>query len=252
METRLFDLLRGEEWSDEEAERLVRLIGVLTERDVPPVVPGVFDRYLELRDLLLERIEKYESGDDVEETFLELYAHLHMHEANYTRSERRRMDETGGYWSHAGGVSPILKAAPFICDGTISADLGAGNGLQGLLFQKLYPHAKTIQVEISSNMVEIGRSLQKWLGVAEDRVEWVVGDVLDASVREVSFLYLYRPVRPEGIGHEFYERLSRELAEPERDVVIFSIADCLRFYLDDRFEVFYRDGHLTCMRRKSG
>lgn len=252
MEKRLLELLRGEDWSDDEATRLVRLIGVLTERDVPPAAPGVFDRYLELRDLLLERIEKSESGDAVEESFLELYAHLHMHEASYTRSERRRMDETGGYWSHAGGVSPILKAAPFISEATISADLGAGNGLQGLLFQKLYPHARTIQVEISSNMVEIGRSLQSWLRVAEDRVEWVVGDVLEASVSEVSFLYLYRPVRPEGIGHAFYKRLARELAEPKRDVVVFSIADCLRFYLDDRFEAFYRDGHLTCMRRKSG
>ena len=101
----------------------------------------------------------------MEEAFLTLYAHLHMHEARYTPDERGRMDEAGGYWAHAGGLSPILEAAPWIRPNTVSADLGAGNGLQGLLLQILYPHRKTIQIEISSNMVELGKQLQAWLGI---------------------------------------------------------------------------------------
>jgi hypothetical protein len=30
--------------------------------------------------------------------------------------------------------------------------------------------------------------------------------------------------------------------------VIFSVADSLRDFLSDRYEVFYGDGHLTCFR----
>jgi len=231
-----------------EVDRLIRLIRILTEQDQGPPCSGVFDRYLELRGRTLAALGEARSGEDIEEAFLELYAHLHMHEASYTPAERRRMDETGGYWAHAGGVSPILKAGPFISESTVSADLGAGNGLQGLLLQCLDPHRCTIQVEISSRMVEIGRALQEWLGIGAERVEWVVGDVLEQSISGIDFLYLYRPVRPEGVGRGFYERLARELSKSERDVVVFSIADCLRHFLDARFEVFYRDGHLTCMR----
>lgn len=190
------------------------------------------------------------SGDDLEETFLELYAHLHMHEAPYTPSERRRLDETGGYWSHAGGLSPILKAGPHLFEGSVSADLGAGNGLQGLMLQLLDPHARTIQLELSSHMVEIGRRLQKWLGIDEERVEWVVGDVMEFSPRGIDFLYLYRPVKPIGPGHDFYTRLAGELEAAGQPVVIFSIADCLRTYLSDHFEIFYFDGQLTCFRNR--
>jgi len=132
----------------------------------------------------------------------------------------------------------------------VSIDLGAGNGLQGLLFQKLYPHARTVQVEISSQMVEIGKDLQRWLHIPDDRVEWVVSDVSDASIADVDFLYLYRPVRPDGPGWNFYRQLVRDLERSNRDVVIFSIADCLRDFLSDRFEVFYSDGHLTCFRKR--
>jgi hypothetical protein len=173
-----------------------------------------------------------------------------MHEAPYTPEERRRVDETGGYWSHAGGLSPILRAGDWLRPDSVSADLGAGNGLQGLLFQKLYPHRRTIQVEISSTMVEIGMRLQRWLGIPEARVEWVVGDVMNASVDGIDFLYLYRPVRPDGPGRAFYERVAAELEDSDRAVVIFSIADCLRDFLSPHFEVFYFDGHLTCFRKR--
>ena len=158
------------------------------------------------------------------------------------------MDETGGYWSHAGGISPIVKAAPHVKPGTVSADYGAGNGLQGLLLQKLYPHRKTVQIEISSEAIAIGRRLQCWLEIAEDRIEWIVGDVLDYPPVNVDFIYLYRPVRPEGEGIRFYETFARAVSESRTEVTIFSIADCLRDFLPPDFERFYYDGHLSCFR----
>jgi hypothetical protein len=231
-----------------ERDRLVRLMALFADLPRPPDVSDHFPRYAELQR---EFRDSFSSNDpeQIEERFLELYVHLHMHEAPYTPEERRRVDETGGYWSHAGGLSPILKAGDWLRPGSVSADLGAGNGLQGLLFQKLYPHRRTIQVEISGTMVEIGMRLQRWLDIPEDRVEWIVGDVMNASVAGIDFLYLYRPVRPDGPGRSFYERIATEFAASDRDVVIFSIADCLRDFLSPGFEVFYSDGHLTCFKK---
>jgi len=160
------------------------------------------------------------------------------------------MDELGGYWCHAGGLSPILKAGEYIGPDTVSADFGAGNGIQGLLLQKLFPHARTIQIEISSRMVAWGKELQKWLGIDPGKVEWVVGDVLEYSPRGIDFIYLYRPVRPEGKGRQFYENFAAELSASSEPVVIFSIADCLASFVSDNLEVFYSDGHLTCLRAR--
>jgi hypothetical protein len=232
-----------------ERDRLVRLMALFAALPPPPDTGSHFPRYAELQT---EFRDSFSSNDpeQIEERFLGLYAHLHMHEAPYTPEERRRVDETGGYWSHAGGLSPILRAGDWLRPDSVSADLGAGNGLQGLLFQKLYPHRRTIQVEISSTMVEIGMRLQRWLGIPEARVEWVVGDVMNASVDGIDFLYLYRPVRPDGPGRAFYERVAAELEDSDRAVVIFSIADCLRGFLSPHFEVFYFDGHLTCFRKR--
>jgi hypothetical protein len=171
-----------------------------------------------------------------------------MHEAVYSSDERSRMDAAGGYWNHAGGLSPILKAGPHLAADTVSADFGAGNGLQGLLMQHLHPHARTVQIEIAGRMAEIGDGLRLWLGIPAERVQWLVADVMEAPATGYGFIYLYRPVRPEGHGRTFYTRFAREVESEARPPVIFSIADCLREFLSDRYEVFYRDGHLTCFR----
>jgi hypothetical protein len=226
------------------------LMDLFVRLEVPPDPFGLYPRYGEYKDAFLTAMERGKD-DDEEEAFLTLYSHVHGHEAPYTKQERDRMDQTGGYWCHAGGISPIIKAEPHIHPHTVSGDFGAGNGLQALLFQKLYPHKKTIQIEISSRMVEAGKVLQEWLGVDKDNVEWVVGDVMDASPKEMDFIYLYRPVRPEGIGRRFYETFAADLEQTANEVVIFSIADCLREFLSDDFQVFYTDGHLTCYRKPS-
>jgi len=230
-----------------EAERMARLIHHFLNLSNPPEGHTTFPTFGKLQ-ARLESAAQHGTGEEIEEAFLELYAHVHMNEAHYTSKERRQMDEAGGYWNHAGGLSPILKAAPWIRPDTVSADFGAGNGLQGLLLQLLYPHAKTVQIEISSRMADIGESLREWLGVAADRVEWVIDDVLNVSATGYDFIYLYRPVRPEGTGSDFYTRFAREVEAEDQPPVIFSIADCLKDYLSDRYEVFFGDGHLTCFK----
>jgi SAM-dependent methyltransferase len=246
--TRLGELLTDDELGVSERERLVELMCLFAELPDPPDPQGLFPRYGELKSKFLQA----SNGDDPEalhESFLELYAHLHGYEAPYTSEERQTVDRTGGYWCHAGGLSPILKAGDHIRADTIVSDFGAGNGLQGLLFQKLYPHVKTIQIEISSKMIEAGRALQEWLGIEDYKMEWFHGDVMDVSPAGMDFIYLYRPVKPDGPGREFYQRFAAELSADPRPVVIFSIADCLRDFLPESFEVFYSDGHLTCFQR---
>ena len=238
----------GSGYSGDEAKQFARLIRLFLELPPPPDPFGLMPRFAELRDRL-HRVAGGSDGEALEEALLELYCHVHGHEAPYTRAERHRVDQVGGYWCHAGGLSPILKAGPFITSATVVGDFGAGNGLQGLLLQKLYPHEQTVQIEISSRMVAAGRHLQRWLDIPAARVRWIVGDVLDASADSMDFIYLYRPVRPEGEGARFYEGLASELSRSDREVTIFSIADCLKDYLPPGFEVFYGDGHLTCFRR---
>jgi len=216
------------------------------ERDSPPDPDGDFLLYKDYMTKFLDAVDG-DDIDDLEETFLMLYSHLHMHEAVYSKEERERMDQTGGYWAHAGGLSPILKAGSWIGPDTVSLDLGAGNGLQGLFFQLLYPHKKTIQVEISSRMVEIGKRLQEWLSIPKDRVKWVIGDVCSQSLKGIDFIYLYRPVKPSTKdGLAFYESMADFLDKAPNKIVIFSIADCLKNLLSDKFNIFFTDGHLTC------
>ena len=245
---RIETLVRSLEYAEEERRHLAKLMALFAELPAPPDPGGRFPEYLEHKERFLATIEG-QDVEAVEETFLTLYSHLHMHEARYTPDERELMDLAGGYWSHAGGLSPILKAAPWISPATVSADLGAGNGLQCLLDQYLYPHQLTIQYEISSNMIQLGQSLQEWIGIPEERVEWVVGDVCDQVFEDIDFYYLYRPVRPSTErGEAFYENLAEMLDWGEQQVVIFSIADCLQQFLSKRFKMFYTDGHLTCFK----
>jgi hypothetical protein len=234
-----------------ESERYVRLMVLLALQAPPPDPFGLYPRYGELHDRFLQlACSTVAKGAAVEQSFLALYCHLHGYEVPYTAEERRCVRETGGYLSHCGGIAPIVKAGPWIGPETVSGDFGAGNGLQGLLMQVLYPHACTVQIEISSRMVQAGQVLQRWLGIEPDRVRWVVGDILDASPAGMDFVYLYRPVRPVGRGRNFYEHFGRELSRHRKPAVIFSIADCLGPFLPAGFDVFYGDGHLTCYRRR--
>lgn len=231
-----------------ERQRLIVLMDLLATLPAPPDAAELFPQFSALRDRFLAA-SRGNDGELLEERFLEFYAHLHMHDAPYTVAERQRVNATGGYWSHAGGLSPILKAGSWIHPETVSVDIGAGNGLQALLMQKMYPHSRCCQIEISSVMVDIGRRLQEWLGIPETRVEWRADDVLETELGGWNFVYLYRPVRPQGPGEGFYRRLANTLENEPTEVVIFSIADCLGEFLPKTFDRFYTDGHLTCYRK---
>ena len=244
---RLHEALYLDNMRPVERERLNHLMVRLAGLPPPPDRFGCFPRYTELMDGFLAAVDTG-VAEDIEERFLELYTHLHMHEAPYTPEERRRIDRSGGYWCHAGGLSPILKVGEWIRTGSVSADLGAGNGVQGMLLQLLYPHRRTVLIEISQRMADIGRDLQDWLEIPSARVTWLIDDLLDVPTPEVDFLYLYRPVHPEGPGKRFYERLADELDRSQNPPIVFSIADCLAGFLSNRFDVFYCDGHLTCIR----
>lgn len=201
-------------------------------------------------EMLAEVRRRTESGDveGVTASLVLLYAYLHGSGGSYTEEERSALDAREGYWCHAGGLSPLWRARPHIHQETRSADYGAGNGLQGLLLQHLYPHRRTTLIELGGGMIEEGRALGKMMGIPDEQVRWIHGSVEAVSPRDFDFIYIYRPMKPEGeAGRRFYRWFADELAAAGHPVTIFSIADCLRDHLDpDRFEPFYDDGQLTC------
>jgi hypothetical protein len=247
---RVARLLPPEAASEPERRRWGTLILLLAHLDPPPDHEREFPEFVERQSRLRDAIEDGD-GEALEERSLALYAHLHGHDARYRAVERRVVDESGGYWAHAGGLSPVLKAPDWLRPDSVSIDYGAASGLQGLLMQVLAPHVRLIQVEISERAARTGQRLQEWLGIPASRVEWRVEDVREAvrGGETCDFIYLYRPVRPEGPGRVFYERLGAKLASETSAVTIFSIADALAPFLPVGFEVVHSDGHLTCFHR---
>ena len=195
---------------------------------------------------LQENLHRQEA-EEAEDDLARMYSYLHGADSAYSKSERRELDAHGGYWCHAGGLSPLFLARPWIHRHTGLADFGAGNGLQGLLFQALYPHRKTTQIELSGAMIEKGRRLQAMMSVAVEKVEWLHKNVVTVEPAAFDFIYIYRPLRPEGAeGRRFYRDFAGLLEQIEHPVTIFSIADGLKDFLGSPFRVFHDDGHLTC------
>ncbi|MEK6775351.1 MAG: hypothetical protein AABY87_00545 [bacterium] len=242
---RFLSLTQGQEEDRERTDLLavlIRLFNSLGSRtDFPGLYPGFAPLFFRFRRDL-------DRGDPerVEDDLTQIYCYLHGSNNGYSPSDRQEMDAYGGYWCHAGGLSPLLRAGPYITPETRLADYGAGNGFQGLLFQYLYPHKKTCQIELSSRMIESGRRLQSFMGIPGQKVEWIHKNVIEVQPADFDFIYIYRPVRPEGRGKAFYESFARDLDQVRHPVTIFSIADCLKDFLGRRFRIFYDDGHLTC------
>ncbi|HZV47418.1 MAG TPA: hypothetical protein VFG06_08745 [Thermodesulfovibrionales bacterium] len=182
----------------------------------------------------------------LESNLLNLYTQLHGAGSVYSPYERKLLTERKGYSCYPGGLSPLIKAVQIVKPESIVADLGAGNGLQGLLLQCLSPHRKTIQIEISSEMIRIGRIFQQALGISDDRIEWIHDDIINVSIKTADFIYIYLPAKPLEGGKEVYEAIANKLSMMNRPLVIFSVADCLAKFLNGQFSIFYSDGHLTC------
>ncbi|MFZ3136989.1 MAG: hypothetical protein WA126_06315 [Thermodesulfovibrionales bacterium] len=185
-------------------------------------------------------------SSSLERDLLNLYTQLHRAGSEYSPYERKLLTERKGYSCYPGGLSPLFKAVQFIRPESIVADLGAGNGLQGLLLQCLSPHRKTIQIEISSEMIRIGRIFQQALGISDDRIEWIHDDIINVSIETADFIYIYLPAKPLEGGKEVYKAITNKLSMMNRPLVIFSVADCLAKFLNGQFSIFYTDGHLTC------
>jgi hypothetical protein len=198
----------------------------------------------------LESALKIGEFPTTEKALLNLYIRLHGAGSLYSPQEREILTERKGYSCYPGGLIPLIKAAQFIRPDSIVADLGAGNGLQGLLLQCLCPHQKTIQIEISSEMIRIGRIFQQAIGISADRIEWIHDDIVNASIETADFIYLYLPAKPLDGGEKVYEAIARKVSKMNRLLAIFSVADCLAKFIDKHFSVSYMDGHLTCFVRK--
>ncbi len=191
------------------------------------------------------------SAEACEALLLELYSRLHELGSSYSAEERMRLDSIHGYINYPGGLSPILQARSWLRPESTSVDLGAGNGLQGILLQELYPHRRTIQVELSGELIATGRKIQALLGIPVERLVWAHTDIASVSLRSVDFVYLYRPARPTGEGEALYRRIAENLEAAPFDVVVFSVADCLGSYLGGGFCRIYTDGHLSCYARSA-
>jgi len=182
----------------------------------------------------------------VEEEVVRYYCMLHSSDVRYGPEELDRLQAMGGYWCYAGGLEPLYRAGAFLTSISCSVDLGAGNGLQGLLLQYLYPHHCTTQVELSGNMVRRGKRLTQWMGLSEERFEWIHGDIAEISPDSFDFIYMYLPVRPVGPGRQLYRKLARVLESSDQPLVLFSVADCFHPFAPPNLQVFHSDGHLTC------
>lgn len=135
---------------------------------------------------------------------------------------------------------PLLMAAHLITPDSVCADLGAGNGLQGLLLQQLCPHRQTIQVELSGKMIEVGKLYQQALGLAPEKIAWQHGNIVDADLSAMDLIYLYRPARPLNEGNDLYRIIADKLTARTRPVTIISLADCLTRFLPERFARVYK------------
>lgn len=210
----------------------------------------VLREFPELEEPAADYEKHRQSGynDETELSFLNLYCQIHRTGSVYSESERRQLDGKHGYFNHPGGISPLLKSRPYITNTSVVADLGAGNGLQGLLFQYLYPHKQTELIELSAEMIRIGKLFQQALQIPEQSINWVNDNILNVSLDHIDFLYLYRPSKPIKNGVKLYHNLQKKLNNREKSITIFSIADCLKDYLANSYKEFYNDGHLTCFR----
>ncbi len=232
--------------SEDEATLIIAqaLLTLAGDEAVKREIPGI-GRHAER---LVEAMER--GGSSSEPAMIELYLTLHGAGSAYSPSEREILNRRQGYSCISGGLFPLVKAGPYVKMESIVADLGAGNGLQGLLLQHLYPHRKTLQIELSSGMIRMGRLFQNALGIEEDRVTWINRDIADAALESVDFVYVYRPARPSDSGRDLYGTIASKLSAVRKPLVVFSVADCLSEFLDERFSIFYSDGHLTCFSKE--
>ena len=185
---------------------------------------------------------------DIEEqeyALLELYRTLHTAGAGYTCEEQERLDGQKGLHGLSGGLLPLFMTRELITPETYLVDLGAGNGLQGLLLHALAPHRHTLQVELSRSHLAAGRLFQRVLEIPDHRITWHHGDLFEVDLCQATLIYLYRPVRPSKTTHPLYQKLAATLESLPHPVHLVSVADCLTPHMEHTMPPLYTDGFLT-------
>lgn len=188
------------------------------------------------------------NSSDREIVLINLYLCLHAAGAAYQQEESDTLAAWSGLDCLPGGMLPLMLARHLIGPDSVTADLGAGNGLQGLLLQRLCLHHKSRLLEISGRLIEMGRLYQQALNLEPQQVAWEHADVAKADLAGVDLIYLYRPTRPGDNGHAFYREVAAKLAAHDRSLTIVSMADCLAPFLDDRFRILYANEFLRVFR----
>lgn len=216
------------------------LITLARHPDVQRLAPEVRDWEAHLRSARSDN-----DVDEQEYALLELYRTLHTAGAGYTPSEKTQLESQKGLHGLSGGLMPLLMAKELITPETRMADLGAGNGLQGLLLQCLAPHLHTLQVELSDSHLEAGRLFQKVLGIPEKQITWLHGDLFNSDLTHTTLVYLYRPVRPSETTAPLYKKLADTLSAIDHPIHLVSVADCLTPHFDLPVTPLYADGFLT-------
>jgi hypothetical protein len=197
---------------------------------------------------LVAEVESARDGSDSEHrelAFIRLYQALHGAGADYDQKESERFRVRDGISCLPGGLLPLFLSDLLLDHRGVAADLGCGNGLQGLLLQCLSPHKKTVQIELSGALIATGRLYQEVLGLPQGRIEWRHTDIVDTGLKGVDLVYMYRPVQPIGQGLEVYQEISRKLSKLFPPVIVVSLADCLNDFLGQDFSTTYQNEFLT-------
>ena len=212
--------------------------------------PVLMQMFPDISKPMDEYVRARGTGDNAEREYalLTLYLSLHTLGSGYSASEAMKLKRAEGISNLPGGMFPLVAASRMVCDETAFMDLGAGNGLQGLLLQSMRPHKITIQVELSLGLIEVGRIFQHALGISEDRVQWICGDIAEQELGLADLIYMYRPLKPYGMGKQLYEGVAQRLSALKTEVTVLSVADCLGSMLGEDFRLVCSNEFFSCYR----
>ena len=219
-------------------EESLKVEEALLKLSASPEVVGLVPEAKAWREHLLGA-KKDGDLEEREYALLELYRTLHTAGSGYSKEEQERLNQQKGLHGLSGGLMPLFLAARLMDETTRMVDLGAGNGLQGILLQRLAPHAHTLQVELSSSHVAMGKLFQKVSGVPQSRMDWHIGDLFKAELGTPHLIYLYRPVRPSEVTKPLYQKLAKTMETMEPAPTIVSVADCLTPHFSQNHHPLY-------------
>lgn len=200
----------------------------------------------------LDDLKKGIKEEDIkmrESALIELYIALHQGGRGYSDKEEELLKEKRGLKGLPGGILPVIIASHLIEEDYVFVDLGAGNGLQGLLLQYIFPHRLTRQIELAKAHLDTGSIYENQLGFDEKKILYENIDILSGDFSNVDFIYMYRPVRPIDSGLEFYKNLYNKLKQIKKPHFILSVADCFEPFLGQEYKKIYENEFLKVFKK---